>query len=108
VPDETLLFMCVTVPTGFSFACILLSKRSETTFHALVMAIWSWLNNYQETPMNKDQVKGRVEEAKGKVKEVTGKLLDDEGMEIEGNVQKNVGKIQKGFGDLKEDIKKDK
>ena len=41
--------------------------------------------------MNKDQVKGRVEEAKGKVKEVTGKVLDDKGMEVEGNVQKNVG-----------------
>ena len=55
--------------------------------------------------MNKDQIKGKVEEAKGKVKEVAGKILDDKGMEIEGNVQKNVGKVQKGFGDLKEDIK---
>ena len=69
----------------------------------LVMA-----NNYQETLMNKDQVKGRVEEAKGKVKEVTGKVLDDKGMEVEGNVQKNVGKGRAGFGDLKEDIKKNK
>ncbi|HEY5137891.1 MAG: CsbD family protein [Methylobacter sp.] len=58
--------------------------------------------------MNKDQVKGRVEEAKGKVKEVTGKVLDDKGMEVEGNVQKNVGKGRAGFGDLKEDIKKNK
>ena len=56
--------------------------------------------------MNKDQIKGRVEE--GKVKEVTGKILDDDDMELEGNVQKNVGKVQAGFGDLKEDIKKDK
>ena len=59
-------------------------------------------------PMNKDQVKGRVEEAKGKVKEVAGVILDDKGMEIEGNVQKNVGKVQKGLGDLKDDIKKNK
>jgi len=44
--------------------------------------------------MNKDQIKGKVEEAKGKVKEVAGKILDDKGMEIEGNVQKNVGKVQ--------------
>ena len=57
--------------------------------------------------MNKDQIKGRVEEAKGKVKEVTGKVLDEKGMEVKGNVQKNVGKGQAGFGDLKEDIKKD-
>ena len=39
--------------------------------------------------MNKDQVKGRVEEAKGKVKEVTGKILNDDEMELEGNVEKN-------------------
>ena len=57
------------------------------------------------TPINKDQVEGRVEEAKGTVKEVTGKILDDKGMEIEGNIQKNVGKVQSGYGDLKKDIK---
>jgi hypothetical protein len=38
------------------------------------MAIWSWLNNNQETLMNKDQVKGRVEEAKGKVKGSVAKI----------------------------------
>ena len=58
--------------------------------------------------MNKDQVKGRVEEAKGKSKEVTGKVLDNKEMEVEGNVQKNVGKGQAGFGNLKEDLKKSK
>jgi len=56
--------------------------------------------------MNKDQVKGRVEEAKGKVKEVTGNILGKEDMELDGNIQKNVGKVQAGFGDLKQDIKK--
>ena len=86
--------MFVTAPTEFSFACILFTERWEKSSPALVMAIGSWLNKYQETLMSKDQVKGRVEEAKGKVKEVTGKVLDDEGMEIEGNVQKNVGKVQ--------------
>jgi len=35
--------------------------------------------------MNKDQIKGRVEEAKGNVKEVTGKLLDNDDMELEGS-----------------------
>jgi len=56
--------------------------------------------------MNKDQVKGRIEEAKGTVKEVTGKVVGDEELEAEGNVQKNIGKVQAGVGDLKEDIKK--
>ena len=97
--------MCAAVRTEFSFTCILLTKRWETTFHALVMAIWSCLNNYQETLMNKDQIKGKVEEVKGKVKEAAGVILDDKGMEIEGNVQKNVGKARTGFGNLKEDVK---
>jgi uncharacterized protein YjbJ (UPF0337 family) len=59
----------------------------------------------QETLMNKDQTKGRIEEAKGRVKEVAGKILGDKGMQLEGNVQKNVGKVQSGYGDLKDDLK---
>jgi len=55
--------------------------------------------------MNKDQVKGRVEESKGNVKEVVGKLLDDDDMEVSGNIEKNIGKVQSGFGDLTKDIK---
>ena len=55
--------------------------------------------------MNKDQVKGRVEEGKGKVKEVVGKVLNDEEMEVKGKVQKNVGKGQAGYGDAKEKVK---
>jgi uncharacterized protein YjbJ (UPF0337 family) len=78
----------------------------------LVLALCS-LGAYAEesqgaAPMNKDQVKGRVDEAKGAVKEITGKVLDDKGMEIEGNVQKNVGKAQAGYGDLKKDIQQGK
>ena len=56
--------------------------------------------------MNKDQVKGRVEEAKGKIKEVAGNIVGNEDMALDGNIQKNVGKVQAGFGDLKKDIKK--
>lgn len=67
---------------------------------------WPWLTSTSETHMNKDQIKGRIEEAKGKVKEVTGKVVGDEEMEAEGNIQKNIGKVQAGVGDLREDIKK--
>ena len=100
--------MFATARSNISFVCIVLTERLEASFRALVLAIWLWLNNYQETLMNKDQIKGRVEEAKGKVKEAAGVILDDDSLEIEGNVQKNVGKVQSGFGNLKEDIKKDK
>ena len=40
------------------------------------MAIELWLNNNQETLMNKNQLKGRVEEAKSKVKEAKGKVKE--------------------------------
>jgi uncharacterized protein YjbJ (UPF0337 family) len=55
--------------------------------------------------MNKDQVKGRVEEIKGVVKEVAGNLVGNKSLEAEGIAQKNVGKIQSGFGDIKSDVK---
>ena len=55
--------------------------------------------------MNKDQIKGRLEETKGKVKEVAGNILDDKEMEITGSIEKNLGKAQAGLGDDKEDIK---
>ena len=60
--------MCVTARTELTFACIVITEQWETSFHVLVMTIWLWLNIYQETLMNKDQIKGRVEEVKGKVK----------------------------------------
>jgi uncharacterized protein YjbJ (UPF0337 family) len=55
--------------------------------------------------INKDQVKGRVEEAKGKVNEVTGKLVGNEKLEVKGKVQKIVGEAQAKFGDIKQDLK---
>lgn len=55
--------------------------------------------------MNKDQVKGRVEEVKGKVKEVAGSIVGNKSLEAKGVVQKTVGKIQAGLGDVKSDVK---
>ncbi|NMG29679.1 CsbD family protein [Aromatoleum evansii] len=55
--------------------------------------------------MNKDQVKGRIEEAKGKMKEVAGRVSGDKKLEREGKIQNISGKVQAGIGDLKEDIK---
>ena len=52
--------------------------------------------------MNKDQVKGRVEEAKGKVKESTGKVVGNRDLEAEGALDKAAGKAQKNYGDAKE------
>jgi uncharacterized protein YjbJ (UPF0337 family) len=55
--------------------------------------------------MNKDQVKGRVNEAEGKIKEVAGKLVGNETLEAKGKVQRVLGKAQAKFGDVKQDVK---
>lgn len=55
--------------------------------------------------MNKDQVKGRIEEAKGAVKEIAGKAVGNKDLELKGKVENSGGKVQATFGDLKEDIK---
>ena len=55
--------------------------------------------------MNKDQVKGRVNEAKGKIKEVAGRLVGNEKLEAKGKAQKIVGKARAKFGDVKKDVK---
>jgi uncharacterized protein YjbJ (UPF0337 family) len=56
--------------------------------------------------INKDQVKGRVEEVKGTIKELAGKLVDDKTLEVKGNIQKNLGKAQAKLGELDEDVKR--
>ena len=55
--------------------------------------------------MNKDQVKGRVEEAKGAVKQQTGKIVGNPDLEAEGAVDKAAGKVQKNYGDANEKVK---
>jgi uncharacterized protein YjbJ (UPF0337 family) len=56
-------------------------------------------------PMNRDQVKGRMDQAGGKIKEKTGELLNDPEMKNEGTVDKNIGRSQAKVGDLKEKAK---
>ena len=55
--------------------------------------------------MNKDQVKGRVEQVKGSVKEAAGKVVGNEKLKAEGRVDKASGKTQATYGDVKEDVK---
>ena len=55
--------------------------------------------------MNKDQVRGRVEEVKGKIKEVAGHLVGNKDLEEKGNTQKNDGKALAYLGDYAADVK---
>jgi uncharacterized protein YjbJ (UPF0337 family) len=55
--------------------------------------------------MNKDQVKGRVEEAKGSIKETAGRVSGRPDLEDQGTLEKAAGKVQKTYGDVKEQVK---
>ena len=55
--------------------------------------------------MNKDQVKGRLEEAKGKAKEVTGKVIGNDKLEDKGRIEEAAGRTRADYGDAKTAVK---
>jgi uncharacterized protein YjbJ (UPF0337 family) len=55
--------------------------------------------------MNKDQVKGRVEDVKGKIKETAGKAVGNDRLRTEGVVDQVAGKSQATYGDAKEKVR---
>jgi uncharacterized protein YjbJ (UPF0337 family) len=55
--------------------------------------------------MNKDQVKGRVDQAIGKAKEVAGRVAGNDKLAVEGLGDQIKGKTQATFGDSKESVK---
>jgi uncharacterized protein YjbJ (UPF0337 family) len=63
------------------------------------------INHVGEFAMNKQQVKGRVEEAVGKVKEVTGRATDDKSLQAKGLAEQVGGKARATAGDIAEDVK---
>jgi uncharacterized protein YjbJ (UPF0337 family) len=64
--------------------------------------------NFKEFYMNKDQVKGRIEQAKGKVKEIVGRTMGNKRVEAEGDANQVAGKVQKTYGDAKSQVGKTK
>ena len=55
--------------------------------------------------MNKDQIKGRVDQATGKVKQTAGKVVGNHKLQAEGTVDQVKGKVQAGLGDAKQAAK---
>lgn len=55
--------------------------------------------------MDKDRVKGSLEQAKGKVKEVAGKVTGDAKLEGEGKADQVAGKAQNAVGGLKDKVR---
>ncbi len=58
--------------------------------------------------MNKDQIKGKIEEIKGDVKERIGGATKDRSTQAEGWLENKKGKLQSGVGDLKEDAERER
>jgi uncharacterized protein YjbJ (UPF0337 family) len=56
--------------------------------------------------VNRDQIKGKMQEIKGDVKKRIGGATNDPGKQAEGWVEEQKGKIRKGVGNLEEDVKK--
>ncbi|WP_242346005.1 CsbD family protein [Anaeromyxobacter terrae] len=57
--------------------------------------------------MNKDQIKGKIEEIKGDVKQRIGGATKDRSTQGEGWLEEKKGQIRKGVGDLKEEVKRE-
>ena len=52
--------------------------------------------------MDKDKVKGSLDQLKGEAKEQWGKLTNDHSTETEGKLDKVKGKVKEGIGKAKE------
>jgi uncharacterized protein YjbJ (UPF0337 family) len=55
--------------------------------------------------MNKDNIKGKVEEVKGRLKREAGEWTDDTKLQTEGVLEETKGKARKAWGNLKEGAK---
>lgn len=51
--------------------------------------------------MNKNQVKGPVEQVEGQAKKTTGKVAGNNNLAENSKRQKEIGKVRSDFGDLK-------
>ena len=51
--------------------------------------------------MDKDRIKGSVEQAKGVVKEAVGKATGDAKLDVEGRNEKAAGKVQNAAGGVR-------
>jgi uncharacterized protein YjbJ (UPF0337 family) len=57
--------------------------------------------------MNKDQIKGKIEEIKGDIKERIGGATKDRSTQAEGWMENKKGKLRGAVGDAKEELEKD-
>jgi uncharacterized protein YjbJ (UPF0337 family) len=66
------------------------------------------MGHEQESIMNRDQTRGRIEAAKGKAQETIGKVKGDKNLETKGKIQKDLGRARAAYGNLQANIKNPK
>ena len=54
--------------------------------------------------MNKDELKGKIENLKGRAKQAFGAASGDKSTEAEGAFERGKGAVQEKYGEIKEDI----
>jgi uncharacterized protein YjbJ (UPF0337 family) len=59
----------------------------------------------EDMAMDKDRIKGSVQQAKGVVKEAAGKVFGDKKLETEGKIDKAAGKMQNAVGGFKDAVR---
>lgn len=58
--------------------------------------------------MDKDRIKGKIEQVKGEVKERIGGATKDRSTQAEGILEKKKGEIREGYGEAKDEMRKEK
>lgn len=62
--------------------------------------------HFEESTMNRDQIKGQMNSILGTGKEAVGKIFENKEIENKGKIQKSIGKSQVEFGNLNNNLKK--
>jgi uncharacterized protein YjbJ (UPF0337 family) len=60
----------------------------------------------QESPMDREHVKGAADKAKGAIKDAAGKVTGDKELQTEGKLDKVKGSAHNIAGDLKDAVRK--
>jgi uncharacterized protein YjbJ (UPF0337 family) len=55
--------------------------------------------------VDKDEIKGKLEQAKGYVKEKAGEMTGNEDLEAEGEADKAAGSVREGYGEAKDKVR---
>ena len=56
--------------------------------------------------MDKDEIKGKVEQAKGWVKDKAGEMTNNPDLEAEGEAERITGTVRENYGKAKDAVKK--